>query len=231
MLLNLQTGERIVPADVPPLTDPATGDTLFVRGTRPYRDAAGAPRLFENYPVPVYPVGRYRYEDVRVLDGFVYFYAVTALDSTGQRSVSGGRGTLAQQEGGRSATERDGVTPQAATLAASGEIRVVPNPYRGRAQWDLAPSAADPTGSHIDFVGMPAGAWTLRIFTVAGDLVQTIRESDLQVNGRRQQETTDDGQASWNLVSRNGQDVASGIYLFSVEGGGATRQGKFVVIR
>jgi hypothetical protein len=232
LLLDVQSGHRLVPLDVPPLTDPDTGDTLVVTGSRPYRDESGAPRVWTDFEVPVHPIGRYRYVDPNVLDGFVYFYVVTALDSTGQRSVQGGRGTLAEQEGGRAATERDGVVPQSAVGAdPAGAIRVVPNPYRGRAQWDLAPSAADPTGSHIDFLGMPPGPWTLRIFTLAGDLVQTIRNDDTQVNGKPQQETGEDGQASWNLISRNGQDVTSGIYLFSVVGSTGTKQGKFVIIR
>jgi hypothetical protein len=233
ILLNVQTGARLEPLDVAPLMDPVTGDTLVGVGNRPYRDADGASRVWRDFRVPVYPVGRYRFEDTNVLNGFVYFYAVTAIDSTGQRDVNGGRGSLAQQEGGRSASERDGVTPQAAVAAGSGGdgVVVVPNPYRGRAQWDLLPSAADPSGSHIDFLGMPPGPWTLRIFTLAGDLVQSIRNSDTQVNGKPQQETPEDGQASWNLISRNGQDVASGIYLFSVEGATGTHQGKFVVIR
>jgi hypothetical protein len=107
----------------------------------------------------------------------------------------------------------------------------VPNPYRGRAQWDLTPNASDPTGTHVDFFNMPTGSWTLRIFTISGDLVQTIRNDDVQTNGRPQQESGEDGQAAWNLISRNGQDVASGIYLFSVESTTGTSQGKFVLIR
>jgi hypothetical protein len=51
-------------------------------------------------------------------------------------------------------------------------------------------------------------------------------------SGRTQQDSAEDGQASWDLVSRNGQDVASGIYLFSVEASDApTQRGKFVLIR
>ena len=48
---------------------------------------------------------------------------------------------------------------------------------------------------------------------------------------RPQQENAADGQASWNLISRNGQDVVSGIYMFSVESDQGTQQGKFVIIR
>jgi hypothetical protein len=230
VLLNVQSGERLYPQDVPPITNPETGDTVFTFGARGYLDDAGAPRL-AHVAIPHYPIGRYKYVDHNVLNGFIYFYSVTAKDSTGQRDVLGGRGTLAEQEGRRGATEQDGVVPQAAQGTTANAVYAVPNPFRGHAQWDLTPSAADPTGANINFVNMPAGHWTLRIFTIAGDLVQTLRWDDIQVNGKPQQETATDGQATWNLLSRNGQDVTSGIYLFSVESDLGTSQGKFVVIR
>jgi hypothetical protein len=62
--------------------------------------------------------------------------------------------------------------------------------------------------------------------------VQILRPGDAQTNGHPQQESANDSQATWNLISRNGQDVVSGIYLFSVESqGGKTTQGKFTIIR
>ncbi len=194
-----------------------------------------------------YPVGRYRFVDKEVKNGFVYFYAVTAFDSTGS-----GR-TKIELAGRRSATESDGVIPQ--SVAGTGKnVWVVPNPYRGFASiadrpssWDLTPNGADPTGTHIDFLGLPSGPWTIKIFTVSGDLVQTIRSTDgvnesirteitmptgATVPGyNRQQDNANDGQASWNLISRNGQDIVSGIYLFTVESSNGTQRGKFVVIR
>ena len=132
---------------------------------------------------------------------------------------------------------------------------VVPNPYRGVANiqqrpsaWDLTPNGTDPTGTHIDFYGLPDGAWTIKIFTLAGDLVQTLRSTDAvdastrtatvidshgqrHDNVTRQQDTAGDGQARWNLISRNGQDVVSGIYLFSVDSHRGVERGKFVLIR
>jgi len=211
--------------------EPTVGVVEFTVGDRPYRDERGAPQIAHGVRVPHYPIGRYRYVDHNVLNGFVYFYSIAGKDSTGQRDVFGGRGTLAEQEGRRAATEADGVVPQAAQGTSASQVYVVPNPYRGSAQWDLSPDAADPTGTHVDFFNMPAGHWTLRIFTVAGDLVQTLRWDDLMVNGKPQQETAVDGQATWNLISRNGQDVTSGIYMFSVESDLGTSQGKFVLIR
>jgi hypothetical protein len=43
-----------------------------------------------------------------------------------------------------------------------------------------------------------------------------------------------DGTAEWNLLSRNGQDVTSGVYIFGVEPASSEFPktiGKFVIIR
>jgi len=134
-------------------------------------------------------------------------------------------------------------------------VWVVPNPYRGvhniqerPSSWDLTPNASDPTGTHIDFYGLPDGQWTIKIFTLSGDLVQTLSSMDAvdastrsatvidshgqsHTNVTKQQDTPGDGQARWNLISRNGQDVVSGIYLFTVASKRGAERGKFVLIR
>jgi len=235
VLLDLETGRRIPAVALAPLTDPATGDTVFSTGIRPYIDyTCRCSKIKNPYKVAHYPVGRYEFVDTKVLDGFLYFYAITAVDSSGSKGVDGSPGTFEMSEGRKFAVEADAVTPHAAVAGAGGATRsviVVPNPYRGHAAWDLNPSPSDPTGAHVDFLHLPAGAWTLRIFTLAGDLVTTIPSGDLTVLGRPQQEDPADGQASWDLLSRNGQDVASGIYLFSVQSAAGIQRGKFVVIR
>lgn len=236
LLLDRETGTRVFPRDVPPLLDPMTHDTLFVVAERRAIDPQRGLLVDRAYRIPVYPVGRWAYRDVGVLDGFVYYYDVVAVDSMGFPGVGGLPGTIRRRVGRRAAVESEGVVPQvasasAAAVAAGQGVYVVPNPYRGRAAWDLAPSASDPTGSHVDFFRLPAGNWTLRIFTLAGDLVKVIRPDDVLAGGRRQQDGPGDGQASWDLISRNGQDVASGIYLFSVETDGPPQRGKFVLIR
>ena len=221
------------------------------------RDAAGncqrtvgikhgtAGTSFQVFELPIkYPVGRYVYRDTLVQNGFLYFYSVTAKDSN-DIGICDPRHCL---EGRRSAVESEAVTPQTGTGGKNG-VWVVPNPYRAHAQWDLTPNATDPTGTHIDFMGMPSGTWTLKIFTVAGDLVQTIRSTDPVNESLRasvtdpntgvsrpgtnlQQDSPNDGQARWNLITRSGQDVVSGIYLFTVESKSAGHQiGRFVIIR
>jgi hypothetical protein len=195
-----------------------------------------------------YPVGRYQYVDHEVKNGFVYFYSITAFDSTTDASITTELG------GRRSAVEAEAVEPEA-RVDANGKhgVWVVPNPYRGYAAlrdrpsaWDLTPNASDPTGTHIDFLGLPPGAWTIRIYTVSGDLVQEIASTDpvnesvrqpVRIGSatypgyNRQQDSANDGQARWNLISRNGQDVVSGIYLFTVESSEGSQRGKFVIIR
>ena len=191
-----------------------------------------------------YRVGRYHFLDREVKNGFTYFYSVTAGDST-----EGG-----ELFGRRSASEADGVVPQASTKTGKNAVWVVPNPYRGYSDisrrpssWDLTPNATDPTGTHIDFMGLPSGKWTIRIYTVSGDLVAELHSDD-PVNEsvrspvadeagqphpgyNRQQDNANDGQARWNLISRNGQDIVSGIYVFVVESSEGQQRGKFVVVR
>lgn len=200
---------------------------------------------------PRYAIGRYRYRDTEVKNGFTYFYSVTASDSVYDLSVT------TELSSRRSGVEAEGVAPQAGVRRGAKQVWVVPNPYRGKAllserpsAWDLTPNAADPTGTHIDFMGLPPGPWTIRIFTVSGDLVAKI-DSYGAVNEslrppvrqetpsgpvllpgyNQQQDNPNDGQASWNLISRNGQDIVSGIYLFTVESSEGTQRGKFIVIR
>jgi hypothetical protein len=82
----------------------------------------------------------------------------------------------------------------------------------------------DPTGIKVEFRNLPACRSAVRIFTLAGDLVQVLYH-DGSGGG---------GTLVWDLVSRNSQDVTSGVYLFAVEpadGNFPRTIGKFVVIR
>jgi hypothetical protein len=88
--------------------------------------------------------------------------------------------------------------------------------------WRMEPNRDDPTGIKIEFRNLPACQSTVRIFTVAGDLVEILYNDG------------SDGTLPWDLVSRNGQDVTSGVYLYSVEPEDDSFPrtiGKFVIIR
>ena len=43
--------------------------------------------------------------------------------------------------------------------------------------------------------------------------------------------TQGNGEAPWNLISRNGQDIESGVYLFTVDSSAGHQVGRFVIIR
>jgi hypothetical protein len=76
----------------------------------------------------------------------------------------------------------------------------------------------------IEFRNLPRARNRVRIFTLSGDLV-----TELAHDGRG-----GSGSLAWNLVSRNGQEIVSGIYLYSVSSDDAAFDrivGRFVVIR
>ncbi len=167
-----------------------------------------------------YPIGRYAFTDGRVLDGFDYLYLVTTV---AQRTVtlSGGGTRIERIESPVTAVIDSVVVPHVAANGGVGGVWVVPNPYRGGAAWDRPPIRGDPFGRHVDFMGLPRARCTIKIWTVAGDFV-----AQLDHDG-----SGGDGQAPWNLISRNGQDVESGIYLFTVDSSLGHATGRFVLIR
>ncbi len=168
----------------------------------------------------LYPPGRYAFHDRTAGNGFDYVYVVTAVYEL--RITGGPNGAeISVLESPIIASFDDRVSPQAATRTTKNAVWVVPNPFRGAAGWDRPPTLGDPLPRHIDFMGLPPGRAVIKIWTVAGDLVARVDHDG----------AGGDGQASWDLVSRNGQDIESGIYLFTVDSSLGTQRGKFVVVR
>jgi len=154
----------------------------------------------------------YKYVDREVLNGQYYFYSITAFDSTGKYGEPSSNFSL--------------TTPLSDTGNPGEEegVYVVPNPVtkESLAPWTLGKNMDDPTGTKVEFRKLPACRSTIRIYTLAGDMVEEIQHDGSS------------GTASWDLVSRNGQEVTSGIYLFSVEPDCSEYEreiGKFVVIK
>jgi hypothetical protein len=172
------------------------------------------------YEHPLYPVGRYAWEDTEVIDGFDYLYFVSAVYQSRIREPNGYLRTVQVESPIETRFDRRTV-PRAAAADRSGSVRVVPNPYRGSAEWERPPVYGDAQTRHIDFVGLPRARSTIKIWTLAGDFVAQVDHDG----------TGGDGEASWDLISRNGQDVASGVYLFTVESDAGRQIGRFVVIR
>ncbi len=167
----------------------------------------------------------YRYVDPDAKNGLPYFYAVVAYDHV----IVDGEATGVNL-GDTPIANFVYVTPRSSSQAdgefRSEDVYVVPNPVTGAntAPWKLEPNNADPSGDKCEFRNLPRCRSVVRIYSVAGDLVQTLYHDG----------SSGVGTLSWDLMSRNGQSVTSGVYLFSVESedGRFPRViGKFVVIR
>ena len=103
------------------------------------------------------------------------------------------------------------------------DITVVPNPYVVAASWEprhLYQSGRGPR--KIDFINLP-NKCTIKIFTLAGYLVNTLEHDDVYENGTE----------SWNLLSKDGLEIAYGVYLYHVNAYelGVETTGKFAVIK
>jgi hypothetical protein len=165
------------------------------------------------------------------------YYAVTAFDFGDPKSGLGPLTTRA--------------TTNSVLLAPAGTaglpVRVVPNPYRayvdytqryggsGGVSWENQNDGTTEffaqKDRRIEFINLPMKC-LIRIYTVAGDLVQILPHN---MDGDRGTWTSATSEA-WDLNSRNQQQVVSGIYLFSVEdrtegGSHEIQTGKFVIIR
>jgi hypothetical protein len=109
--------------------------------------------------------------------------------------------------------------------AANGTVPndpyVVPNPYVGSASFEPSRFATSGRGERrIEFRGIPQNA-VVRIYTVRGELVQTLRQ-----DGSLQ------SFVPWDLRSKDNLDIAPGLYIFEVEATGADpKVGKFAVIK
>jgi hypothetical protein len=165
------------------------------------------------------------YIDRSVKNGLPYFYAVVAYEPLYANGKPKGIGQADSPYSNFTYVEPRSEA-QAADKFDESEIYVVPNPAtrESMAPWILEPNNADPSGEKVEFRNLPKCSNTVRIFTIAGDLVQTLHH----------EARSGSGTLAWNLVSRNGQTITSGIYMFCVEpddGRFPRVIGKFVVIR
>lgn len=224
------------PGELDPETyqDPYRADdiTLPFEGYRIYKSiqsATGPWTLLAEFDVPDNEFNQntglaYDYTDVGLLNSLEYFYTVTAFSKPDTVS------DFPPQESSLNANAKLAV-PGTTPPQTVGEVAVVPNPYRG----DIAYQSfnppwekPDPTRKiwleqdrRLQFINLPAQC-EIKIYTLAGDLVATLRHND-----------PNRGYEDWNLTSSVAQAISSGIYLFTVEDtrNGEVQVGKFVVIK
>jgi hypothetical protein len=213
--------------------DPYRGDTVThpFEGYRLYkstRSADGPWTLLADFDV-VDSYGfntglQYKYVDPGLLNNIQYYYTITAY-SLPDKTIN-----FPSQESSLSGNVKTAV-PGTAPPPTVGEVAVVPNPYRGdivynsyNPPWEK-PSQGRPywmeQDRRIQFINLPPSC-EIKIYTLAGDVVNSISHSD-----------PNKGYEDWNLTSHVGQAVASGIYLFTCEDvtNGKVQVGKFVIIK
>ncbi|HKS07066.1 MAG TPA: hypothetical protein VJR92_12185 [Gemmatimonadaceae bacterium] len=112
------------------------------------------------------------------------------------------------------------------------QIHVVPNPFVVQSAFDRAQTSGA-VQSRVLFVNVPKEG-VLRVYTVSGQMVQQLSwtASDLTVAG----DNSPHGDLPYNLRTREGRDLAAGLYLYVITArgagaNGAVARGKFVVIR
>jgi hypothetical protein len=101
------------------------------------------------------------------------------------------------------------------SLVNLDDIKVVPNPYIVRNNWE-------PSGdySRIAFTHLPDKC-TIRIYTLSGDHLRTLEHNSPGL----------DGNENWDLLTKNNQKIASGVYIYQVESPYGEKIGKFAVVR
>ena len=170
----------------------------------------------------------YHFINEGIKDGWLNYYSVTAYD---QGDPDANLGSL------ESSIYSNRVYLYSGQSSVSGDSwrpTVYPNPYRGQAVWD-GYSSRD---KMIWFRGLPKKA-EIRIFSLAGDLVNVIQHDDFYSGGdisnidERKNPIMSGGEHAWDLVTMHDQATASGLYLFTVEDRdtGIIKEGKFLIIK
>lgn len=176
----------------------------------------------------------YMFEFSNQLNGFQYIYSVSSYDK-GDPS----QGLESLESSLISNTKRIvvGTTPKDNSDA---EIGVYPNPYYGSALWDGSGSQKEVLRK-IYFFNLPSKC-DINIWTLSGDLVQTLHHDASTYNGSDIQwfKTYSDGsqkfaggEHAWNLITKDNQAVATGLYLFTVKDAatGDIKKGKFLIVK
>jgi hypothetical protein len=197
---------------------------------------------------------KYTFVDSNLVVGRTYWYSVTSFSLPGQTLVyipdttapGGVRiDTLLSPatESALSENSKKVIIPFDPSTKV-GDVKVVPNPYRTDVDYTSNNGGYEGVGQKwneskrvIWFIHLPPNpdpshpdqdcSSTIRIFTLAGDLVTTLYHDDKV----RLASGLPKGQEEWNLISESGRAIASGIYVYTVESCIGKQIGKFVIIR
>ncbi len=106
-------------------------------------------------------------------------------------------------------TLRGSSTDADAAREQLNRIAVVPNPYIGASVYEARSQIEGRGDRVVQFIHLPQQC-TIRIFTLRGELIRTLRHDA----------AASDGSESWNLRTEGNENVAFGIYIYHVEAPG-----------
>jgi len=171
----------------------------------------------------------YKFVNTNLHNGWQYAYAVTAFD----------RGNPEEKLYSLESSQRRSLVYVFPGKPPSEDlpVRVYPNPYRAYAAWDGTLERQ----RKIYFYNLPP-LCEVRIYTLAGDLVDSFIHDSQRYQGtdiRWFQDFSSEkalfagGEHAWDLVTKDDQAIASGLYLFTVKDlrTGKIKRGKFLVIK
>jgi len=119
---------------------------------------------------------------------------------------------------GASFTVQSALADPALLASGAATISVKPNPYKKKALFDNAVNAFD---HKVTFYNLPPTA-TITILDVSGQIVEQIEFTSNDPNR---------GSIFWDLFSKDGVEVASGLYIYVVDYDGGQHIGYLSILR
>ncbi len=185
-----------------------------------------APVTFEGDTTRYY----YKFESESLLSGWQYLFSVTAFDE-GDPDAG-----LPSFESSRTSSSVR-IFPGSAPVAdGSRSVGVYPNPYRVNAAWDGNTNRT----RKLHFYNLPERA-QIRVYTLAGEIVADFDHDASNNTGdirwfdnfSASNRILAGGEHAWDILSENGLNIATGLYLFTVEDTdtGDVQRGKFAIIK
>jgi hypothetical protein len=198
--------------------------TGFNNGLDPIR--LDEPATFDGDPRSYH----YRFEVDGLLSGWQYLFTVTAFD---EGDPDAGLTSFESSRTANAVRVFPGTPPQGQT---DGTVGVYPNPYRVNAAWDGGSART----RRLNFYNLPARA-EIRIYTLAGEIIAELDHDAATYQGDIRwydnfagtERRLAGGEHSWDILSENSLDIATGLYLFTVKDldSGDVQEGKFAIIK
>jgi len=172
--------------------------------------------------------GYYQYNDSDVTNGLVYYYTVQTLTKNIQYPIPFG---VIESNKTDEKSFRVISPANAEATETLDRVKAVPNPYIGSASWNnRTPSSNTPWQHRLQFTNLPGDAF-IKIFTLDGDYVARVEANKSVISGE-DFDISNPSVAEWDLMTRNDQEAAPGIYIYVVESPSlGTKTGKFVIVR